>query len=1733
MALIPQKTTDNKYVDPTVNQLSQGAWSVTDHGRLQNLASSMASGLKNNITGVTSRWLRYKAEGLTGEKIEQEAYEKTAAPQLGIKYSGQTQNQLDYQITSKLQDKMLQDQAEGANRWMTNFTGHIAGGLLDPVGIAIPPAKATKVNLLLRAGHAGKATTVATASTFKNLLVMNTLLEAPYGAMKKDMGDSYTAEHLKQSLMFNPVFSGVFAGLRGYGVHKQGKAREHALNKSRAYVEFMNGQREQFDTNFPEATQVLQDAGSPAIKKIIDENPRLKDIAEGRVKDEDLTPEDVMNISAGLHMAEVSAKLDIMSAKLADDYLKALDDGGPIRGAYADYQKRVNRLTDALTTGDTTKLTPEDIQWLQDNVGIFVQFPDNFTSSPRKGDVVLIDGVGLNTKGAKEAAYHRSKLSEETTPSLDSGGMRLRMIASRMEKIRFVHGVDFLIDFPGKNGPRAYAEAVMEKGTVDIENGLLEEVITEFAAKKFEGRLSKLVTTAVDDPKLRKQIAKEFQKQFIKQTKILERQYREIQNSKDSSFARYDDVVEHSHKMINELFLKGESKIPAPQQIKANTLVEYARFSIEEGLAFKGAVEADEGTMSIGPAGFFHSSYAGVPNHLQKGNNYAAEMFMLMAHEHIHQMEQFAPYYWNKLTEITEVKSVKTILDEDIRIAGYNPSVFKNERPSVMIEWAITRDEFWDALKAQDADLHKKFSLYVKSMMGELREFLVLSRSGRNVLKERLDNLPNASKIATELGDIIGYYRSESSLANMYQQIPEAKKEITVDEFADDMGGFSFSKLRPAYENPNLKARVAQQDKFNADTSKFLEDTLNTTLGNDTILPLLTTVPTKIIKTAGRNAHIAKVQEALRDAGFDNLAFIYPEILTNLQASKTRKSQLVKIVSSREPIDLAKTFSKLKDKGATDELLSRVGFIFLDGDTTVAQKIGKVEDLFGQEDLAMILRRAHDSAIREDIKALAGAQKTKKGQIAQIKTILDGNQRRGVKRGTSIQRRVEAQIIKDQAPILEYLVTHDLLEIFLGEDPTRYMSSYLKQFANKTEQGVYESDLTASSREFHVNIMEAMLTGKMPKKFEGIETFEAFVDIIRTVTRGQLAEINTLGVNIRESKSFTGYSVKYDPLVVKAMGITKFVNYMKKAVDMKLTAKLHGGVMTNLAGDIIPFEPIPFFTGMYNSIVDGKFVDDGTAANKSIVGALRKSSKIAYKEQFKADAIVNFGNFKNLGRMLLDQIRGRSEKIALVKNLGHDPYTNMNTIVGSLGLRGAQGFKTLDMTMKQVSGMLDNPVDVTLAQNFQKVRQVSNIANLAGSGASALSDIPLTINTLQYLGVDLGFKDFITAYKSAIDTQFKGNNKEMGAWFRAQGAAFDLLTRTMAQRVVTGEQIEGGAIAAANQLMFELNGLNRITATHQQLFIDYLSSAMAVELAKTTPSSTLIARMKEFGFTDREIKYLPKFIEETPDGIKRLAPSSVTNPNVQGKVQGFYLQYMKEAVLEPDVGAQAITRLGLEAGTFGGETVRTAFQYSSFMLGMSRVVFRRFMNGYQGEGKHNAFAMSHLIAYLGTAIAFAYMTTVLKDLSKFKEPINLFDMSQFDFNRIISQSGVLGIGDLGFNAARFNDPTAFFSPIVGQGVGVLTGDPDEAIEAYTGQNYPIIGPVIQQAIGFVAGETINSIQKDYVSYMRGLSDNALDDQIDALEASGALRLVQTSQGPKLLATSEEGVTAVQEKKSRQ
>ena len=1162
--------------------------------------------------------------------------------------------------------------------------------------------------------------------------------------------------------------------------------------------------------------------------------------------------------------------------------------------------------------------------------------------------------------------------------------------------------------------------------------------------------------------------------------------------------------------------------------------------------AWYGVIWAQSQRMGINDAEFF-------ARHAWDGNmvRYKGKVFFTLAHEWLHTLTWLAPDHFKRLLDITKKGQLGKRLDSEIKGRGYPDDVvtLAIEHPSTFLEFAMTRKEFWSTLEKADPELYRQFSLYMKKFIDEMAEDLRLTEDS---FISSLASMKDIDKFVEEFAGALVKVREEFSVKNLFKDYNDKKASLRnyekgqamLEDFAVQEGNavrnadggletpkLIESKMDPAYKNPNLKVREARQDAYNADPAGYLEDTINKTLGNEEILPILVTIPKNITKQVGRKEHIARVEEDLTNLGYRHIAFKYTDILTNLQASRKRlKGSLKAFTGEFSQEDVA----NLIDAGMSDEQLSRIGFIYLNEGLSNAEKIGAATKYFQEEDLAMILRIVHDETQKLGlIQFVKTAGKGKKTQLAQLKTVLDGNQRAGVQRSTSIQRRIEGQIQKDQAPLFHYLAEHDLLNIFLGEDVTKYMSQYFKGYiGNAQMQKIYNTDLEKASDFFHRDIMTAVMTGNMPAKFKNIDVFENLVGLVKTTLRGQLGEINNFGVNVRESKNFTGYSHSYSREVVTDMGLNNFVEYMMKAVDFDATYKAHGGYMKNTKGEHVAFVPRPFFVNMHKSIVDGSFVDDGVLANKSIVGAMRKSAKVIFKENYKIDALIKFSNFKNLGRLMLDQIRSRSEKIALVKNLGHDPYAQLMKIKGELALARTPGVKTFDMTAKQITGGLDNPVDVAIAQNFQKVRQVSNIINLAGSGMSTLSDIPLTLSTLQYLGVEFSFNDFIQSYKNAIDMQFKGDNKEMAAWFRSQGAGFDLITRTMAQRVLTGEPITGGRLAVGSQIMFEVNGSLRATATHQTIFLDYLTSALAVELKKPDPSSILITRLKEFDITDKEITSLKKAIQETPDGIERLAPSSIENEKLQGKMQGFYLQYMKEAVLEPDVGAQAITRLGLEAGTYGGETVRVALQYSSFMLGMGRVVYRRFMHGYQGDGKHNAFVLSHLVAYIGMAMAFAYMTTVLKDLSKFKEPINLLNMSQFDFNRIISQSGLLSIGDLGFNAMRFGDPTALFSPIVGQALGVVTGDGEEAFEAVTGQNYPVIGPVIQKAIGFVMGETINSIQSDMESYILNLNDKQLDNMIKANELAGYLKMVNTPDGGQIMATTAQAAMMVEEKKKR-
>ena len=53
-----------------------------------------------------------------------------------------------------------------------------------------------------------------------------------------------------------------------------------------------------------------------------------------------------------------------------------------------------------------------------------------------------------------------------------------------------------------------------------------------------------------------------------------------------------------------------------------------------------------------------------------------------------------------------------------------------------------------------------------------------------------------------------------------------------------------------------------------------------------------------------------------------------------------------------------------------------------------------------------------------------------------------------------------------------------------------------------------------------MDVMQSIRDGENDAKLKDIEEFENFIELIKTVNRGQLAEINRLGINIREQQNF-------------------------------------------------------------------------------------------------------------------------------------------------------------------------------------------------------------------------------------------------------------------------------------------------------------------------------------------------------------------------------------------------------------------------------------------------------------------------------------------------------------------------------------------------------------------------------------------------------------------------------------
>jgi len=240
--------------------------------------------------------------------------------------------------------------------------------------------------------------------------------------------------------------------------------------------------------------------------------------------------------------------------------------------------------------------------------------------------------------------------------------------------------------------------------------------------------------------------------------------------------------------------------------------------------------------------------------------------------------------------------------------------------------------------------------------------------------------------------------------------------------------------------------------------------------------------------------------------------------------------------------------------------------------------------------------------------------------------------------------------------------------------------------------------------------------------------------------------------------------------------------------------------------------------------------------------------------------------------------------------------------------------------------------------------------------------------------------------------------------------------------------------------------------------------------------------MKDFGFNDTDIDALLHYAKPDPDGVLRIA---VQNIDDNAHLRRIYREYatwnMKQAVIEPDAGSQALVRFGTKAGTPVGELARIGTQYMSFPLGMTRVVARKFKNGYDGPWTSRSQQMAEASAYIGSALALAYFATALRDIANLREPMFLHNMTPKMWARIVQQSGVTGILepmlDLGTGNLRGGMaplPRAFYDMTLSS---ESMADSVDAGRALVGANYPVVGTTSQWMIAKAFGESINVLQE--------------------------------------------------------
>jgi hypothetical protein len=374
---------------------------------------------------------------------------------------------------------------------------------------------------------------------------------------------------------------------------------------------------------------------------------------------------------------------------------------------------------------------------------------------------------------------------------------------------------------------------------------------------------------------------------------------------------------------------------------------------------------------------------------------------------------------------------------------------------------------------------------------------------------------------------------------------------------------------------------------------------------------------------------------------------------------------------------------------------------------------------------------------------------------------------------------------------------------------------------------------------------------------------------------------------------------------------------------------------------------------------------------------------------------------------------------------------------GDLRTADRLGSRFPDQVLAVLDGRAATPQNPTLAQAGQLVRSVQQLAKLGGVVLSSLPDLAVNAAMLRHNGVPL-----FHAYAQQM-TGLLPRGPETQQVARALGVGIDGLLGSVASRLGGNEQLSG-RMARATNLFFKLNGLqfwtDRMKSSAGLMLSANLADNATRQFADLHPR--LQATLRRYGIEDAEWNQVRAAPQRAADGTAYLLPEAVGDAAASRKLGAYLADQVREGMTEPTARSRAIVTAGLQAGSWGGELVRTLLQFKTFPTTyLTRSMARETLRDGIDVG-----GMAHMIA---ATTALGYLALTVKDLAKGRNPREPDDAASYA--KLVAASMVQG-GGLGlYGDFLFGENNRFGGGFVSSLAGPTAGSVDEVARFLAGR----------------------------------------------------------------------------------